>query len=109
MTAQPTLPAVQQIVSDFVVSRQLQTDVEARLLDLVSEVGELAKENLKATSYGRQLFASTSNWSAELGDAFFSLICLANATNVDLNDALNITLKKYQHRFALNGDVGSGA
>lgn len=109
MTAQPTLPAVQQTVSDFVATHHLQADVETRLLDLVSEVGELAKENLIATNYGSQPFVPTSHWSAELGDAFFSLICLANATNVNLNDALNLVLEKYQQRLALKGEAGSGA
>lgn len=102
-----TLPDLQQTVATFVADHQLPTGVEARLLDLVSEVGELAKENLTASQYGRQPFAPTSDWAAELGDVAFSLICLANTTNVDLNDALNAALEKYRQRLSQTGNAGS--
>ncbi len=106
--AHSTLPYLQQTVATFVADHQLQTGVEARLLDLISEIGELAKENLKSSQYGRQPFAPTSDWAAELGDVAFSLICLANTTNVDLNDALNAALEKYRQRLSQTGDAGSG-
>ena len=40
---------MQSKVSDFVEENQLETEVEIRLLDLMSELGELSKESLKST------------------------------------------------------------
>lgn len=102
------LPVFQERVAEFVDAHELRTGAEARLLDLVAEVGEVAKEALKATRYGREPFATRSAWTDELGDAFFSLICLANATNVDLERALEAALARYRGRLAERGDAGSG-
>jgi hypothetical protein len=49
----------QKIVAEFVDQHGLQTDIVHRLLDLVSEVGELAKEALKTSAYGTQPFTPT--------------------------------------------------
>lgn len=61
-----------------------------------------------ATHYGRGPFQPTSDWSAELADVFFALICLANRTGVDLESALGKALDKYSARLAAVGDAGSG-
>ncbi len=106
--ADVALPAFQRAVADFVAAHGLETSTEARLLDLVSEIGELAKEALKATGYGRGAFAPTEAWAGELGDTLFSLICLANGTGVDLEATLRAALEKYERRLALRGEVGSG-
>ena len=98
----------QEAVARFVERHKLQISVQARTLDLVSEVGELAKEVLKGTDYGRKPFRPTDEWVTELGDAFFSLICVANSTGVDLETALERVLYKYERRVALQGDLGSG-
>jgi NTP pyrophosphatase (non-canonical NTP hydrolase) len=98
----------QEAVARFVERHQLETSVEVRTLDLVSEVGELAKEVLKGTAYGREPFAPTDAWTGELGDAFFSLLCVANGTGVDLEAALQEAMAQYERRVALRGDLGSG-
>ena len=97
----------QEAVARFVERHQLETSVEVRILDLVSEVGEVAKEGLKGTAYGRKPFAPTDEWVSELGDAFFSLLCVANGTGVNLEAALQTAMKKYERRIALRGDLGS--
>jgi len=43
-----------------------------------------------------------------LGDVLFSLICIANNTEINLEIALNKALNKYRKRFNEKGDVGSG-
>jgi NTP pyrophosphatase (non-canonical NTP hydrolase) len=98
----------QQTVATFVRENDLEAPVHARVLDLVSEVGELAKEILKVTSYGRDSFRPTEQWSGELADILFSLTCVANSTGVDLETALNEALDKYEGRLAQKGDAGSG-
>lgn len=101
------LSAWQESVVRFVQAHRLEIALEARALDLVSEVGELAKEILKSTRYGQKPFQPTAEWASELGDAFFSLICIANSTGVNLEDALEKVLHKYEQRLTHKGDAGS--
>jgi NTP pyrophosphatase (non-canonical NTP hydrolase) len=102
----PTSP-FQKYVSSFVKQNNLEIPVSDRMLDLTSEIGELAKEILKASDYGRQDFQPNKTWNDELGDVFFSLICLANSTNVNLVKELSNALEKYQARLKNTGDAGS--
>ncbi len=78
-------------------------------LDLLSEFGEVAKELLKATDYGRYdpLF-DNSAIADELGDMLYSLCQLATAVNVDLDQALTAALAKYEARWQEKGHPGSG-
>ncbi len=99
----------QEEVAGFVSRHGLEAPVEVRLLDLTSEVGELAKESLKASAYGRQPFTPGENWAAELGDVLFSLTALANSTGVDLREALSSALAKYESRLSTRQDPGSSS
>ena len=58
----------QQKVAAFARAYGLGTDPQARMLDLASEVGELAKEVLIATGYGTRPLAPTVSLEEELGD-----------------------------------------
>ena len=102
------MPDYQQQVARFVSENSLETTISPRLLDLVSEVGELAKEVLKGSDYGKSQFKNPDTWESELGDVFFSLICVANGTGVDLEKALQRVLVKYSKRLSHTGDAGSG-
>ncbi len=102
------MPEFQQTVAAFVRENELEAPVHARVLDLVSEVGELAKEILKVTDYGRESFRPTEEWSSELADILFSLTCVANSTGVELETALSEALDKYGERLAKKGHAGSG-
>jgi len=75
------LPTFQKSVANFVHHHHLEIPLTDRFLDFVSEVGELAKEVLTATDYGAQSFEVPSAWEEELGDVFFSLICIANTSD----------------------------
>jgi len=99
---------LQDTVAGFVKEHKLEAGVAYRLLDLVSEIGEISKELLKSTEYGRVGFQGGHEWEEELGDALFSLTCVANATDVDLEEALLKALVKYQKRIESREDVGSG-
>lgn len=99
---------LQAKVQNFVQQTQLHADAITRFLDLTSELGELAKEILKSTHYGKAEFVPNSSWEIEMGDAFFALICLANATNVNLETALNKALEKYENRLDEKGELSSG-
>jgi len=99
---------LQKKVDTFVKEKNLDADIAARTLDLVSEIGEIAKEVLKGSNYGEIEFKKTEDWENEIGDVLFSLICLANQTGVNLENSLNTALEKYEKRFESKGDVGSG-
>jgi NTP pyrophosphatase (non-canonical NTP hydrolase) len=102
------LPAFQQRVAGLAADARLEASVPARVLDLASEVGEVAKEVLKGTRYGAAPFSATEGWVEELGDVFFSLVCLANDSGVDLEKALDQVLAKCRERLARTGTVESG-
>jgi NTP pyrophosphatase (non-canonical NTP hydrolase) len=98
---------MQERVKAFVESHGLQTDVAHRVLDLASELGEVAKEVLKGTNYGAATFKPGPNWDSELGDLMFALACIANSTGVDLENALEGALKKYSDRIAKTKSAAS--
>jgi len=62
---------------------------------LMEEVGEVAR--IMSRTYGEQSFKKSDeavNLADEMADVLFVLICLANQTGVDLNDALVKNLEK---------------
>jgi NTP pyrophosphatase (non-canonical NTP hydrolase) len=77
-------------------------------LDLLSELGEVAKELLKATDYGKHAPVDNPALADELGDMLYSLCQLATAVNVDLDQALTAALTKYEARWQEKGHPGSG-
>ena len=79
---------------------------QARMLDLSSEVGELAKEVLKSTAYGTKPFTPTASLEEELGDCLFSLLCLSQCLGLEGEAALGKALEKYEKRFAERGTIG---
>ena len=97
----------QQAVMDFNAENNLRMEAHVRILDLQSELGELAKEHLKITDYGGSNFTKIPEWKEEMGDIFYSLLSLANETEVDLEDALGGALKKYAKRIELDKNPGS--
>ena len=82
--------------------------VTARVLDIQSEVGELAKEVLKSTKYGTREFVITDDFELELGDVLYSLLSLADETGVDAEGVLDKVLAKYRKRIESNDNMGSG-
>lgn len=102
------LPDFQARVAEFTKAHQLEHNASSRMLDLVSETGETAKEMLKATNFGSTEFSTTDAWRKELGDVFFAPACVANVTNVNLADSLDAALEKYRSRIALHSTPASG-
>ena len=100
---------LQEEVLKFTQKYNLNGSPEVRYIDLTSEIGELGKEILIGSDYGEKKFEKTGNLDAELGDTLFSLICLSNELNVDLDSALENVITKYENRFKLAGTVGSEA
>lgn len=68
---------------------------------LMEEVGEVAR--IMARKYGEQSFKKSDeevNLADEMADVLFVLICLANQTGIDLNEALVKNLEKKSIRDA---------
>ena len=100
--------SIQEKVNELIKKYNLESSVEIRFIDLISELGELGKEILKGNDYGKKEFCNTENIESEIGDTFFSLICVANGLNIDLQSALDNVFNKYENRFSNNGNIGSG-
>ena len=97
---------LQQKVQQFNQKNMMLAPIEHRVLDTVSELGEVAKEILKMTDYGKKSLVYNSDIKGELGDVFYSLIGIANHFDINLEEALNQTLKKYNSRLE-KGNAGS--
>ncbi|RMG63501.1 MAG: pyrophosphatase [Bacteroidetes bacterium] len=68
---------------------------------LMEEVGEVAR--IMARQYGDQSFKASDkevNLADEMADVLFVLICLANQTGIDLEEALRKNLDKKTRRDA---------
>ena len=94
-------------VSDLINQLDLHLDERSRYIDLASEIGELGKEILKATGYGKASFENNERIKEEYGDCLFSLLALAYEMDIDPQDALNTVLDKYEKRFEKSGQIGS--
>ena len=98
----------QQQAADFVREHGLSLSAQGRFIDLVSEIGELGKEILKATGYETEPFTNHKEITQEMGDCLFSILCLCSCLGLDAQDALELALQKYEERFVEKGHVGSG-
>ncbi|SCY07370.1 MazG nucleotide pyrophosphohydrolase domain-containing protein [Alkaliphilus peptidifermentans] len=101
------LTDIQEKIKKFTTEKEMTSKVEVRVIDIASEVGELSKEVLKGTDYGNKQFSKTKDWNCEIGDVFFSLICIANETETNLEECLSSALDKYEQRFNYKGHLGS--
>ncbi|MBU1988789.1 MAG: nucleotide pyrophosphohydrolase [Nanoarchaeota archaeon] len=69
------------------------------LARLSEEVGELAREiNHIYGPKKKKADEETREMADEMGDIFFTLICLANSHNIDLDEVMNRVLEKSRVR-----------
>ncbi len=98
----------QRKAAQFAQVHELNMDPQIRLLDLTAELGELSKELLKASDYGKAPITATKDMEEELGDCVFSLLCLCDSLHLDSEKALHAVLEKYRRRFGETNGIGSG-
>ena len=96
----------QSRVASFVAENDLEAPAAYRLLDAVSELGEVLKELCTSTTYGTAP-EEVEVPEDELGDALFALLALCAELDVDAGAALETSLSKYEDRLAETGDAGS--
>lgn len=97
----------QRRVAEFVEEHDLQADPAYRILDLVSEVGEVAKDAAVSTDYG-ETPDEVAVGADEVGDVLFAVLALAESLDVDAGEALGAALSKYERRLEETGSAGSG-
>lgn len=98
---------MQNKVNDLIDKYNLNITTEIRYVDLVSEIGELGKEIIKATNYNQKEFSVTKDTKGELGDCLFSLLALCSNLDINANEALEEALYKYKKRFEEKGSISS--
>ena len=97
----------QEKVKKFMGKNNMNNPVEYRMLDLVDEIGEVAKEISKMSGYGTKKPEFRKEIIMELGDVFYSLITIANYYNIDLLKSLDLVIEKYNKRIKKGGHAGS--
>lgn len=90
-------------VKNFCLKNHLDAPIEIKMLDLISEFGEVSKEVIKMSDYGKHEYKYREEFASELGDLFYSLITVANTFDVDLEEMLNEALQKYEKRLKKGG------
>ncbi len=77
-------------------------EIPWQLAALMEELGELSRVLQEHQGIRSREDEFTRDWEdalkLELGDLFFALICLAMSLNVDLLEALDLTIQKYADR-----------
>jgi NTP pyrophosphatase (non-canonical NTP hydrolase) len=95
-----TIEEAQKLVDEWIQEKGVRYFNElTNLAVLMEEVGEFAR--IMARTYGEQSFKSTEkeqDLADEMADILFVLICLANQTGVNLNEALLRNIEKKSKR-----------
>ena len=98
-----TISEAQQSVDDWIKTTGVRYFNElTNMAMLTEEVGEVAR--IIAREYGEQSFKESDNdkeLSDELADVLFVLICIANQTGVNLEEAMRKNFEKKNNRDAL--------
>ena len=92
-----TLPEAQQMVDQWI--KTIGVRYFSELTNLAEEVGELSR--ILARKYGDQSFKKSDegkDMADEMADVLWVLICLANQTGVDLNEAFLKNIEKKTNR-----------
>lgn len=98
----------QRRVAEFLDEHDIRTNPPYRVLDLASEVGELAKDVNASSEYGIDAESAAVS-SDELGDTLFCVLALAAESGIDAGDALDEALAKYEARLDSAETPGSGS
>jgi NTP pyrophosphatase (non-canonical NTP hydrolase) len=95
-----TITEAQQTIDNWIKTHGVRYFSElTNLAILTEEVGEVAR--IIAREYGEQSKKESDKnklLADELADVLFVVMCLANQTGINLEDALNKNLEKKTHR-----------
>ena len=91
-------------LSELLIKADAKMDPQSRMMDVASEVGELSKEVLKSTRYGRKEFTMTSEFEEEYGDVLYSLLSMGLENGIDIESNIKKMIKKMNSRFGIEED-----
>jgi len=92
---------LQEKAKVFVENNGMHMSIEASMIDLSSEVGDLSKQILLLSQMGAtdpQNIQITRELILEFGDVLFSLSNLANIMGIDLEKAFEFAMENYEKR-----------
>jgi len=93
-----------QPLKEFIAQHHLETQPAFCLLDIMSELGEVAKELLKATDYGRRPGnPDAERMRDEIGDLMFAVAYLSTLYDVDPEAAMWDSVRKFERRLERGG------
>lgn len=100
MREENSLKEIQKKGVDWILNHGGYWSPLAMLSAIMEEVGELAREINHLEGFKPKKGNRSSNVGEELGDLFFSIICLANYYKIDLSKKFCEILEKYSKRDA---------
>lgn len=98
----------QERVAEFIEENDMQAPPEFRILDFISEAGEIVKDAVKTADYGESR-EDLSVKEDEIGDVLFALMALSDSLDIDAEEAFERAMEKYEDRIDEKGDAGSGS
>ena len=101
MMEKKSLRQIQDKVNDWILEHGGYWPPLAMLSAVIEEIGELAREINHLEGYKpKKSKKRESDLGEELADLLFSIICIANHYNIDLNEKIYYIMKKYSKRDA---------
>ncbi|MFX1256447.1 MAG: nucleotide pyrophosphohydrolase [Promethearchaeota archaeon] len=94
-----TLKEIQKVINEWIHKHGGYWPPLSMLSAIIEEIGEVAREINHLEGFKpKKIKKSESNLGEELADLFFSIICLANNYNIDLEQELYRVLEKFSNR-----------
>ena len=88
-------------LNELLITADAKLDPQSRMMDITSEVGELSKEVLKSTKYGRKEFTVSSEFEEEYGDVLYSVLSMGLENNIDIEANMIKMIHKMNSRFGI--------
>lgn len=87
---------------------KIKMNVASRVMNIISEMGELSKEILKSTKYGTKEFSSFDDFKMEMGDVIYAILSLCDEVGINAEECLDISIEKMKGRLIKNNNLASG-
>jgi NTP pyrophosphatase (non-canonical NTP hydrolase) len=99
MKTENSLKQIQKLVEDWIKLHGGYWPPLSMLSAVMEELGELSKEINSLEGYKpKKINLKESNLGEELADLVYSIMCIANYYNVDLDEEFEKVMKKYSER-----------
>ena len=89
---------MQEKVAEFIHAYGLETDIQTRFIDFISEAGDLGKAILLSTDYGTRKALKNEELSRQAGDTLFALLALFSDLSISDEEVLRDVLSRYEAR-----------